>query len=406
MKFLRQILEVYIHEFKMIFHDQGIILFIVFLPLAYPVIYSLIYNPEIVRDVKMVVVDHDRSRKSRELVRDLNACQEVNVIGYATDIADGRRAMDSHKCFGILEIPEGFGRKCGRGEPANAVLFSDMSLLLRYRGFLVAATNVASEMGAEIMADDINRIAPLAATVAPGGDPMPVHNVVMGNLESGFDSFVMPGVIVLILQQCLMLALGMAGGAKRENPALTGYVGSVDTRSTIASMIGQTACYLTLIIVPTFYLLHYIPMMFAFPMEGNIFQIFLFILPMILASIFMGLTLQGVVTERENIFVIWVVTSVIFLFLSGLTWPRYAMGPVWTIFSDIVPATWGVQGFIRMNANGASLTQVATDYHWLWILTAGYALLAFLVQKFIVRPALYRPTPALTSERTQQSLHE
>ena len=391
MKFLRQILDVYIREFRMIFHDQGLIIFLVLLPVAYPVIYSLIYNPELVREVKMVVVNHDRTAKSRELVRSLDACQEVNIIGYATDIADGRRAMDSHKCFGILEIPEGFGRKCGRGEVANAVIFSDMSLLLRYRGFLVAATNVASEMGAELMADDVNRTVPLAATLAPGGDPMPVRNIVMGNLESGFDSFVMPGVIVLILQQCLVLALGMAGGAKRENPALTGYLGTVDTPSTIASMLGQAACYLTLIIVPTFYLLHYIPLMFSFPMAGNIFQIFVFIFPMILASIFMGMCLQGFVTERENIFVIWVVTSVIFLFLSGLTWPRYGMGPVWTVFSDLVPATWGVQGFIRMNANGADLSQVATDYRWLWGLTGGYALLAYLVQRFVVRPSIYRP---------------
>ncbi len=390
MKFLRQILDVYIREFKMIFHDQGIIIFIVLLPVAYPVIYSLIYNPELVREVKMVVVDHDRTAKSRELARNLDACQEVNIIGYATDIADGKRAMDSHKCFGILEIPEGFGRDCGRGEVANAVIFSDMSLLLRYRGFLVAATNVASEMGAELMADDVNQFVPLAATLAPGGDPMPVKNIVMGNLESGFDSFVMPGVIVLILQQCLVLALGMAGGAKRENPALTGYLGTADTPSTFASMLGQAACYLTLIIVPAFYLLHYVPLMFAFPMEGNVFQIFVFILPMILASIFLGMCIQGVITERESIFVVWVVTSVIFLFLSGLTWPRYGMGPVWTIFSDLVPATWGVQGFIRMNANGADLSQVATDYRWLWGLAAGYALLAYLIQRFVVRPQIYR----------------
>ena len=133
MKFLKQILDVYNREFKMIFRDQGIIIFLAFLPLAYPVIYSLIYNPELVRDVKMVVVDHDRSSKSRELVRDLNACQEVEIIGYATDLPEARHAMDSHKCCGILEIPEGFGRKCGRGEFADAVIFSDRSLLLRSR---------------------------------------------------------------------------------------------------------------------------------------------------------------------------------------------------------------------------------------------------------------------------------
>ena len=63
----------------MVVHDGGIILFFLFLPLAYPVIYSLIYNPEVVRDVKTVVVDHDRSSLSREFVRNMDATQQTWV---------------------------------------------------------------------------------------------------------------------------------------------------------------------------------------------------------------------------------------------------------------------------------------------------------------------------------------
>ncbi|MDE5796383.1 MAG: ABC transporter permease, partial [Muribaculaceae bacterium] len=185
---------VYCREFKLVLHDQGIILFFAFLPMAYPIIYSLIYNPELVREVKMVVVDHDRSQISRELVRKLDACQEIYVRGYAADMNEAKRAMHSHECFGILEIPEGFGRKTGIGEQANAVLYSDMSLLLRYRGFLVASTNVMQEMSAELQLEKINEVAPLAATIS-SGDLMTVNNIAMGNTSSGFDSFIMPGVV-------------------------------------------------------------------------------------------------------------------------------------------------------------------------------------------------------------------
>ena len=137
---LGQLFHVYRHEFYLTFHDGGILLFFLFLPLAYPILYSLIYNPELVRDVKMVVVDHDMTATSRELVRRIDACQEAYVIGYAADLNEGRRAMDSHECYAILEIPEGFERRIGRLETGNAVMYCEMSLLLRYRGFLVAAT--------------------------------------------------------------------------------------------------------------------------------------------------------------------------------------------------------------------------------------------------------------------------
>ena len=208
--FIRGLFEVYCREFKLVLHDPGIILFITFLPLAYPVIYSLIYNPELVKEVPMVVIDNDRTARSRELVRNIDACDEARVIGYAANLGEARHAMDSHKCFAILEIPEGFERKVGRTETSPAVMYCDMTLLLRYRGFLVAATEVMQEMGGEISTQDLNRIAPLAETIAPG-DLLPINNVSMGNIRNGFDSFIMPGVIILILQQCIILALGMAG---------------------------------------------------------------------------------------------------------------------------------------------------------------------------------------------------
>ncbi|MDE7109947.1 MAG: ABC transporter permease, partial [Muribaculaceae bacterium] len=275
------------------------------------------------------------------------------------------------------------------GNQANATIFCESSLLLRYRGFLMAATNVSQAMGAEILTEKINAVAPLATTITDG-DLMPIKNISMGNIESGFDSFIMPGVLILILQQCIILATGMAGGAKRERPSLIGYNGVNEEPSILMTMTGQMLCYLTILIVPIIYLIHYVPLMFSFPMAGRFSEIIAFLLPMILASAALGFCLQGIVWERESVFVLWVVTSVVFLFLSGLTWPRYAMSPFWKFISDAVPATWGVEGFIRMNTNGASLAQEASDYRMLWLLAVIYTAAAYCIQRWVVRPSIRR----------------
>lgn len=384
---LRQMFRVYSHEFYLTFHDGGILIFFLFLPLAYPVIYSLIYNPEVVRDVKMVVVDHDMSAMSRELVRRIDACQEARVIGYAADLNEGRRAMDNHACYAILEIPEGFERRIGRLETGNAVMYCEMSLLLRYRGFLVAATNVAMDLGGEITAERIDATAPLAETIAPD-ELMPIGNVSMGNIENGFDSFIMPGIIILILHQCLILATCMAGGAKREDPHLIGYRPVNEAPSVAMTMIGQMLCYMTIIYVPSIFLYHYVPLIFKFPMVGNAFEEMVFLFPMVIASLSLGFIIQGFVAQRESVFIFWVVTSVIFLFLSGLTWPRFAMPGFWKAVSDLVPATWGMEGFIRMNTNGADMSQVRDPYIYLWILAVGYFAIAYCVHRWVIRPRL------------------
>lgn len=383
---LRQLFDVYCREFKIVSKDMGMILFFTFLPLAYPIVYSLIYNPELVREVDLIIVDHDRTPMSRKLVRNMDATQEANVIGYAADLNEARRAMDNRDCFGILEIPEGFQRNLGINEQGKAVMYCDMSLLLRYKGLLIASTNVSQELGSQITYNRIDEIVPLATTIATG-DPLPIENVALGNTEGGFDSFIMPGVVVLILQQCIILACGLAGGTKRERTVLLGFNPRDMQKSVFMTMTGQMLCYLTVLAVPALFLFHYVPLIFSFPMAGNMFEIMAFMLPMMLASMGLGFMLQGVMRERENVFVIWVATSVVFLFLSGLTWPRYAMSPFWKFLSDLVPGTWGIEGFIKMNANGSTIAQVSDCYINLWILAAVYMAFAYCIQRWIVRPA-------------------
>ncbi|MDE7413967.1 MAG: ABC transporter permease [Muribaculaceae bacterium] len=384
----RNFFLVYCREFKLVFHDQGIILFFFFLPLAYPVIYSLIYNPELVKEVEIVVIDSDRTSLSRKLTRMLDACDEVRVIGYASDLPEARRALNEHKAYGILQIPEGFAKKIGRGETGNTVFYSDMALLIRYRGFLMATTNVMQEIGSELMTQDINNTVPLASTVV-SGDLLPINDISMGNIRSGFDSFIMPGVLILILHQCIILAVGMAGGAKRENPRLVGYDPVNIAPSVLSSMVAQALCYITIIAVPIIFLIHYVPLMFRFPMAGDFLQEIAFLTPMVIAACGLGYAYQATVQEREEVFVSWVFTSVMLLFLSGLIWPRYAMPEPWKALSAIFPSTWGVEGFIKMNANGSSLSQVRSEYINLWILAGVWWTIGWAVRKWIVRPQIF-----------------
>lgn len=155
----------------------------------------------------------------------------------------------------------------------------------------------------------------------------------------------------------------MLGGGSAERRRLHGGVDPLRIAAPpSAEAIGKAMCYMVLYIPLTIYILHYVPHMFSLPSTGQVLDIILFILPMLLASIFFGMTLQVFVTERESSMMVIVFTSVIFLFLSGLTWPRYAMNAFWTLMGDCVPATWGVEGFIRINSNGRHTSaELASD---------------------------------------------
>ena len=54
---LNDICYIWWEEMKQVFRDEGVIIFFFLVPLAYPLLYSWIYNNETVRDVPVVVVD-------------------------------------------------------------------------------------------------------------------------------------------------------------------------------------------------------------------------------------------------------------------------------------------------------------------------------------------------------------
>ena len=380
MKIFKAIIDSFADEFRLVLSNVGVLLFLIGLPLAYPPIYSLIYNAELVRDVPLVVVDHDRTADSRKLVRQLDATQEAHVIGYAADLPEARRAMDSRDCFGILEIPAGFQRNQGRGQKSDVILFADMTLVIRYKSLLTAATKVSSNFGSTLKTADSG----LIGTIMPE-DPMPVISAYLGDITGGYDSFLMPGILVLIVQQCVIMAVAMAGGIRRENPRFRYPAGPLG-----ATLGGRTLCYLVWMILPALLMLYYIPLMFRFPQAANMFQVFLFILPMLISAVMLGFSLQGFMSESESVFMIWVGLSIACLYLSGLTWPRYAMPDAWKVVADLIPSTFGILGFVRMNSNGADLAQVANEYTALWIQAAGYTLLAIAVQYYLRKKALRR----------------
>src|SRR5574344_1317646 len=80
-------------EIHMILHDEGAQLFIFFLCLVYPLLYSFIYNYEVVREVPVVVVDDSSSFESRKFLRYLNASPDVNIIDHAPNMSNAKETL-------------------------------------------------------------------------------------------------------------------------------------------------------------------------------------------------------------------------------------------------------------------------------------------------------------------------
>ncbi len=368
-------------ELKNVFRDAGVLIFFFLVPLAYPLLYSFIYNNEVVRDAKLVVVDQSDSFLSREFTRRVNATADVEVVSTCTDMAEAKRYLDEKKAYGILYFPESFSKEVYRGEQATVSLYCDMSSLLFYKAFLLSATEVSLDLGREIQLSRLSSSSEKQDEITV--NPIPYESITLFNPQNGFASFLVPAILILVIQQTLVLGIGMLGGTVREENRLETLPQSVGRHfhGTLRIVFGKSLTYLMIYILVCIWALAVVPKLFALPQIGDPLTLLLFVLPYLLACIFFAMTLAGFMTTRESPMLVFVFTSVLFLFISGISWPKEAIPPFWKAIGYLFPSTPGIQGFVRINTCGATLNEVAFEYRMLWVQAGIYFLSACLIQR-------------------------
>jgi ABC-2 type transport system permease protein len=131
-----------------------------------------------------------------------------------------------------------------------------------------------------------------------------------------------------------------------------------------------------------------VPRIFNFIHIGDPAAIFAIMVPFILACIFFGMLFSCVIRYRENVILLIVFTSLPFLFLTGISWPQSNIPGVWQGISWLIPGTFGVRAFIRINSMGATLRDVGFEYTILWLQVIVYFFLACLVYRRQVKLAM------------------
>ncbi len=374
MKSILNIFQIWYREIGNIFRDKGIMIFILFVPLAYPLLYSYVYTNEVVRDVPVAVVDESDSALSRELLRKMDASPDMKIAGYCNNMEEAREMVRRHEAYGIIRIPKSLTTDLAHGNQTTIGVYCDMSSMLYYKALILTATNVSLEVNKDIKIsryikgtterqDEINKT------------PIDYDYVSLYNTQSGFAAFLIPPVLMLIIQQTLLLGIGMSMGNSRER-----HNGSVIPfhpwyKNPVHIVIGKALPYFMLYMVLGVYMFAVVTDMFTLPQLGHYTTFIAFIVPYLLACIFLAMILSAFIYRREDSILLLVFLSVPLLFLSGLSWPSSAMPGFWKYVSYLFPSTFGLNGYVRITATGASLGDIRTEYMALWIQAGVYFLL-------------------------------
>ncbi len=370
---LNDLFYIWREEFSNVLKDQGVLIFFFLVPLAYPILYAFIYTNETVREVPVVAVDHSHSTLSRKFLRDADASPDIHVIAYCADLEEAKDIMRKKGAYGTIYIPAHFSDDIAKGIQTQVQIYCDMSGLLYYKAILSTCTDVSLEMNRQIKISRLGNTTDKQDEVST--QPILYENVALFNPQNGFASFLIPAVLILIIQQTLLLGIGLSAGTARENNRFKDLV-PLNRRyhGTLRIVLGKSLVYFMIYLLMGTYILCAVPKMFNLVQIAQANVLFTFIIPYLSACIFFAMTASIAIRNRETCMLIFVFTSLPLLFISGISWPGAAVPPFWKYFSWLFPSTFGINGFIRINSMGATLPEILFEYRALWLQTGIYFL--------------------------------
>ena len=381
---------IFVRELKHIFSDSGVLIIFFLAGLAYPALYGIIYSNGTLDDMPVAVVDESGSRTGRKFLRKLDATREVNVSRSCANMAEAERLMQQREVHGIVLIPSDFEERLASGQQAGVSVYADMSSFIYYKNLTMAVNMV--------MLDEMHGIQEARLSDAGMGSmadrlihPIRYVDTMPYNRAMSYSVFFLSAVLLVIIQQTMYFGVSMLSGTMREeHRSFAVMPDRLQGRGISRTVLGRGAAYWLLYMGIGIYVAVLAPRMIGLPQNCPFWDILVLLIFFVSACVVFSFTFSTFIRHRETVFVIFLLMSVVCLFLTGFSWPESSFPAFWRWFSYIFPSTFAVRAFMNMNTAGAGLAMAEPQITALTIQIIVYYILScvavFFENRIIAHP--------------------
>ncbi len=376
----------FINELKAIFTDTGALLIIFGAAVIYPVAYSVAYKNNVLLEIPMAVVDLDKSTTSQAVCEMIDASQKLDLRYNAVSLKEAENLFWENKVNGIVMLPSGFEKEVLSGHQGDVSLYSDASYFLLHKETL---SGILSAVGTFSAGIEIRRGMARGGTLEQAmtqRNPVQSQFQTLYNPSGAYGSFVMPGIIIIILQQTLLVGIGMVSGSKREKSKRKILIpGIMLKKGMFSTIFGRGLAYFVASVFTASFTLIWVYNWFDFPMKGSLMHVLVLLIPFLFSTIFLGLAISIVFKRKEHSIMVLIFLSPIILFMSGISWPTSSM-PEWIYkVGHLFPSMKMVPAYLRLRTMGATLADIKPELLFLTIQMLVYFILASLCHKYFTR---------------------
>lgn len=381
--------KIILREGKRIATDASLFTMLVLAPLLYVTIYGFVYINKKEVKVELLVIDQDKTVFSRLLIRGMNAHQSVSVTGMADNIQTALKKVNRGDVSGVLLIPRGLEQNAKSGKHSFVKIYVNTTRLILANDINKALAEVTGTLAAGIKINFFRTRGYSYHQAIEMSQPLTGEIRNMFNPADTYGEFMLPGLMILIIHQIIMIAFAMAMAGEVEDQSTHNLL-KVAHGNFFVALVGKALYYLLLFsaYTPLIFGIHF--KMFNLPTNGNLLLAFLISILAIAAILAISSFIAVFFRNRLGTLQVLGFFSYPVFFVSGYSWPFESLPVVLQWFGNLLPIKPYLTAYNRVVLMDANVFDVAPEIIHLLVLTVFFGLLGAWNIKRVAKAELLR----------------
>jgi ABC-2 type transport system permease protein len=369
---MRRLLDLLKREIRLVSTDHSLLLTLLIAPILYAFFYGSIYSQKEEKGVKIAVVDADGSSLSRNIVEQIDATPIVHVIR-AANIGEAKQMMFTGKSEGYMYIARGLKKDVLSLQQAHIVLALNNSRFLPSSDLQKAITQISLAAGIKVRIKYFKKTGKGSQLALWEARPVKLNHKSLYNPSGSYGSFILPGLLALILQQTLLIGLTESMALERQRKSLTELIRK--GRGNLSAVLWGKglgyfvlfACYALFFVAVNFNILH-------IPFRGSPLDLSILMAVFLLSIIPLGLLIGSFFKSQVLSLQVMAFSTYPIFLITGYSVPYHSLPQVVQGIASLLPTTPFLLAYQSMVLAGSSLLE--NKFHLLhlillWLLFVG-----------------------------------
>lgn len=331
-------------EFIQMRRDRFTMVMMIGIPALQLILFGYAVRTE-VRHLPTVVVDDSRTPESRALLAVLQNTGNFDLIAQLRSRDEMRRWIERGDAHAAIVIPPDFMPRIKRGRGAQAQVIVDAADPLSSTAAMNGAALAAAARSSQLFGD---RPPVLDVRVRPWYNP---------GLESA--TYIVPGIIGVLLSMMLILVTSMAVVRERERGTLEQLIVTPIDKASL--MLGKIVPFVVVGYVQMTVILLLGRLLFGIPIRGSLPLLYTLSVTYIVANLALGLFVSTVAKTQAQAMQLSFFFIMPNILLSGFMFPRDAMPAPAQWLGLALPLTYFLRVLRGILLKGVGVTEVWRD---------------------------------------------